>query len=85
VTDYGLDYEQAQPRFRELNAGKSFTEQQVTLPSGLPGILFLFEKTEDVDVRCLLTEVNNIAILACSLAWDFKFFEPIAFSLRTSQ
>lgn len=33
----------------------------------------------------LLSEVNSVAILACGLAWDFKFFEPIALSLRPSE
>lgn len=85
LSKFGLDYEQALPWFREQNAGKTFTEEQVALPSGAPAILFVFEKTEDVGVRCLLTEINGNAILACGLAWDFQFFEPIAFSLRPAE
>lgn len=85
LTSFGLDYEQAQPWFCEQNAGKAFTEEQVMLPSGAPAFLFAFEQTVDVGVRCLLTEVADTAILACGLAWQFQFFEPIAFSLRPAE
>lgn len=85
LTNFDLNYEQALPWFRDQNTYKSFIEEQVTLPGGSPGILFLFDKTEDVGVRCLLTEVNGTAILACGLAWDFQLFEPIAFSIRPSE
>lgn len=70
---------------REQNEGKSFTEENVTLPSGAPGILFVFEQNEDVGSRCLLAEVNHTAILACGLAWKFQYFESIAFSLHPAQ
>lgn len=82
LTNFELDYAQAQPWFRDQNVDRSFTEEQVTLPTGLPGILYIFDQTEEVGIRCLLTEVKDAAILACGLAWGFQFFEPIAFSLR---
>ncbi len=85
LNSFGVDFEGALPWFREQNAGKAFTEEQAILPSGAPGILFVFEQTEDVGIRCLLTEVSDTAILACGLAWQFQYFEPIAFSLRPAE
>ena len=86
LTDYGVDFEQALPWFREGNADHEFTEESVTLPTGAPGILIRFEQVPgEVGARCLLTEVNETAILLCGAAWDFKFFEPIAFSVRSIQ
>ncbi len=85
MTNFGLNYEQALPWFREQNVGKAFTEELVTLPSGSSGILLVFVKTEDVGVRCLLTEIQETTIFACGLAWQFQYFEPIAFSLRPAE
>lgn len=68
---------------REKNSNQVFSEQKVTLPNGAPGVLFTFEQLEgEVGVRCLITEVPATPILLCGLAWEFEFFESIAFSLR---
>lgn len=84
--NYGQDFQQALPWFREGNAGHEFTEEEVTLPTGMRGILIRFEPVSgEPDVRCLLTAVNETTILLCGAAWDIQYFESIAFSLREAQ
>ena len=84
--DYGADFEQALPWFREGNVGQEFTEEEVVLPTGVHGIMIRFEPVSgEPNVRCLLTAVNETTILVCGAGWDLQFFEAIAFSLREAE
>jgi hypothetical protein len=84
--DYGKDFEKALPWFREGNADHKFTEEPVTLPTGISGILIRFEPVSgEPMVRCLLTAVRETTMLLCGAGWDLQYFEPIAFSLREAQ
>jgi len=84
--DYGIDFEQALPWFREGNANHKFTEEPVMLPTGEPGILIRFEPVAgEPIVRCLLTAVKETTILMCGAAWELEYFGPIAFSLRPAE
>ncbi len=85
LTDFNVDYAHALPWFREQNADNKFTEEQVILPSGAPGVLIRFNPVEgEPQARCLLTEVNHTAMMLCGAAWEFHFFEAIAFSIRAT-
>jgi hypothetical protein len=86
LTDFDVDYAHALAWFREGNADNKFTEEQVILPAGAPGVLIRFDPIAgEPQVRCLLTEVNHTAMMLCGAAWEFHYFEAIAFSIRTAQ
>jgi hypothetical protein len=85
LTDFGVDYAHALSWFREGNADNKFTEEQVVLPSGAPGILIRFDPIAgEPQSRCLLTEVNYTAMMLCGAAWEFHYFEAIAFSISAT-
>lgn len=84
--DYGAEFEQALPWFREGNADHEFTEEAVALPTGASGILIRFTPvTGEPIVHCLLTAVSETTILLCGAGWELQYFAPIAFSLRPTE
>lgn len=85
LTNFGVDFDSALPWFREQHPGEAFTEEMVQLPGGTLGVLFVFEPEPDAaTTRCLITEIEQTAIMACGMGWPQAFFEPIAFSLRAA-
>ncbi|MBI3160300.1 MAG: hypothetical protein HYZ26_11945 [Chloroflexi bacterium] len=77
-------YEELIQQRHDEFAGYAYTAEDVTLPSGLTGVLFRVEpKTEgDVAIRVLVTQVNGTPMLVAGLAYEFHYFEAIAFTLR---
>ncbi|TAK10812.1 MAG: hypothetical protein EPO32_14060 [Anaerolineae bacterium] len=77
-------YEELIQQRHDEFAGYTYAVENVTLPSGLTGVLFLVEpKSEgDVAIRVLVTQVNGTPMLVAGLAYEFHYFEAIAFSLR---
>lgn len=82
--DWATYEELIQQRHDEF-VGYTYTVEDVTLPSGLTGVLFRVEpKTEgDIGIRVLVTELpNGTPMMLVGYAYEFNYFEAIAFSLR---
>lgn len=77
-------YEELIQQRHDEFAGYTYTVEDVTLPGGLTGVLFRVEPRSEGDfaIRVLVTQVNGIPLLMAGLAYEFEYFDAIAFSLR---